>query len=82
MSTVNLNASSSILGMYIANKGLDSSIHGLVLTSISQTLNSLSRMKSKPKISKQNFLSSTLILFFTELNVIQIRSFIFSINYG
>lgn len=36
-SKVNLNASSNILGIYIFNKGLDSSIHGFVLTSINHT---------------------------------------------
>lgn len=45
-SNVNLNASSSIRGTNYFNKPLDSSIHGLVLTSINHGFKYLSTIKS------------------------------------
>ena len=52
-STAILKAFSSIEGMIRAKRGLDSSRQGLVLTSMIQTLQLSSIMKSSPKISKQ-----------------------------
>ena len=46
LSMVSLKASSSIRDISIFSKGDDSSMHGLVLTSMSHTLRSLSIMKS------------------------------------
>lgn len=74
-SKVNLKASSSILGINMANKGLDSSIQGLVLTSMSHTWWFSSMMKSKPNTSKQNFRSSKLIFRFTLWKVNHTNSF-------
>lgn len=50
---VSLNASFSILGNNSLSKSLDSSMQGLVLTSINQTFNKSSIIKSYPNISKQ-----------------------------
>lgn len=49
-SIVNLNVAYKKEGISLANKLLLSSKQGFVFTSISQTLNPLSIIKSKPKI--------------------------------
>ena len=51
ISTVNLKASSSILGIYFAKILLEHSIQGLVFTSINHTPYFSSIIKSYPKIS-------------------------------
>lgn len=53
-----LIAFSSMLGIRRASKGLDSSKHGLVLTSIRNTLKSSSIMKSSPKTYKDDALET------------------------
>lgn len=55
LSIVNLNISSIILGNNVSSSFELSSIHGLVLVSISQQLRSESNMKSRPNSSKQFF---------------------------
>jgi hypothetical protein len=56
VSSVNFSISFSILGRYLHNSCEDSSIQGLVFTSISQRPKSPSMMKSYPNSSKQQFL--------------------------
>ena len=68
-----------ILGNSISNNLLDSSIHGLVLTSISQTLNKLSIKKSYPKISKHYLRFKGFNLTDTDFNDILINYLIFLI---
>lgn len=69
----------NILGKYISSKGLEVSMQGFVLTSISQSLRFSSMMKSYPKISNENFLSFLFSFFFTEDKEKKMISFILGI---
>jgi hypothetical protein len=75
-SKVSRNASLSMQGNNWLSNALDSSIQGLVFTSINHTLNSSSKMKSNPKISKQLFRWFRLIFFLTQLNTTFMSCFI------
>ena len=55
-STAIFKAFSIILGIILASNGAPKSKHGLVFTSISQVSKSSSIIKSKPNISKVNYL--------------------------
>lgn len=77
LSIVSLNRSSSILGNRVSSSLDDSSIHGLVLTSISQTDKSWSSIKSRPNNSKQFLRLKGFSFFETEWKAMCAYFFIF-----
>ena len=79
-SSVNLKASSSILGRYWLRSLLLSSRHGFVFISISHGMRFLSIKKSYPKISKQYLRLFLLILSLTEAIVVSIIGSIVSFS--